>query len=336
MEQAILIEPGIFEVKEAASLEPNDEEVVVSISYCGVCGSDVHAYLGKHPRAQYPYVFGHEASGIIKSVGSSVENIKPGDPVAVIPLIACGTCEFCKQGRPNLCRNRNVLGYQRPGCFSEELVIPKENVIPLENRKALLSAALLEPLAVSVRSASFLNRLQSPAEEILITGGGAIGTTLAMTFCATTNKNITVLERNPQRLDTLTSLNIKTVTDLTEYKPLGPRIICCECSGSENVFNSLMESAHMLDAIIITSVFDREFSIPLLELTKSEVIFVGSQMYTIEDYHKASGLLSDKFSQDILKLLDDTIYPLEEIGKAFEASLRPETKNKVMVRVQEN
>lgn len=334
MIQAILMEPGRFELKESAPFTPGNGEVVVNIAYCGVCGSDVHAYLGKHPRAQYPYVFGHEASGVIKSVGPDVTDVQPGLPVVVIPLIACGECEFCRQERPNICKKRIILGYQRPGCFSEELIIPRENIIPLANEEALLPAALMEPLAVSVRSASFLNRLQSPAREILVTGGGAIGACLALTLTRTTDMHVTVLERNPVRLATLQELAIPTVTDLSDYNPGDSRIICCECSGSETVFNALMESAHMLDAMIITSVFDKKFSIPLLELTKSEVIFVGTQVYSTADFHKASTLLKGDFARDITKLLDDVIYPLADIGEAFEAALRPQTKNKVMVKVR--
>lgn len=195
MIQAVLMEPGKFETHEATPLVPGQGEVVVHIAYCGVCGSDVHSYLGKHPRAQYPYVFGHEASGVIKSVGQGVTGLNPGQPVVVIPLVACGECQFCRQGRPNLCVKRHVLGYQRPGCFSQELLIPKENVIPLKSKDELLAAALMEPLAVSMRSASTLGRLQSGAREALVTGGGAIGSTLALILSRTTDLKVTVLER---------------------------------------------------------------------------------------------------------------------------------------------
>ena len=170
---------------------------------------------------------------------------------------------------------------------------------------------------------------------MLVTGGGAIGATVAMTLVKTTDLNVTVLERNPQRLEILSELNIKTISDLSDYDPGKERIICCECSGSEFVFNKLLESAHMLDALIITSVFDKAFSLPLLELTKSEVIFVGTQMHSMVDFRNAAKLLDDQLIRNLQLLVDDTIYPLARAGDAFEASMLPETKNKGFIRIQQ-
>jgi len=121
-----------MEMREVAQPEisrPN--EVLLKIEAVGVCGSDVHYYetgrIGSQV-VEFPYIVGHECAAVVAEVGSEVDTLKVGDPVAVDPLIACGQCDQCRAGRINTCRNQKFLGCpgQVQGCLSEYIVMPAE------------------------------------------------------------------------------------------------------------------------------------------------------------------------------------------------------------------
>ncbi len=112
------------------------DEILVRVKACGICGSDVHGIDGSTGRRIPPLVMGHEAAGVVVEVGSGVERFREGDRVTFDSTIYCGHCYFCRQGRPNLCDNRRVLGvsieeYRRHGAFAEYVSVPQHIVYAL-------------------------------------------------------------------------------------------------------------------------------------------------------------------------------------------------------------
>src|ERR1700722_1370584 len=105
-------------------------DVLVRVKACGICGSDIHGYDGSTGRRIPPLVMGHEAAGVVESVGSAVEQFHPGDRVTFDSTVSCGNCFHCRAGRINLCDNRKVLGvscgdYRQNGCFAEFVAVPQ-------------------------------------------------------------------------------------------------------------------------------------------------------------------------------------------------------------------
>src|SRR5512140_3079472 len=105
------------------------DDLLIKVSACGICGSDVHGYDGSTGRRIPPLVMGHEAAGVVASTGSGVDGFREGDPVTFDSTIYCGECAFCRKGDVNLCDNRQVLGvscgdYRRAGAFAEFVVLP--------------------------------------------------------------------------------------------------------------------------------------------------------------------------------------------------------------------
>ncbi len=136
--------------------DPGPGEVVVRLRAVGVCGSDMHFYLEEScagTPAAYPQVLGHEPAGEIAAVGAGVEDLKPGDRVAVEPAISCGACELCRSGRRNLCENIVFMGgIQLPGLLREYAVMPRENALKVPSEMSFATAATIEPLAVLLHS----------------------------------------------------------------------------------------------------------------------------------------------------------------------------------------
>src|SRR5512140_3191203 len=99
------------------------DDLLIKVSACGICGSDVHGFDGSTGRRIPPLVMGHEAAGVVAETGAAVEDLKPGDRVTFDSTVYCGACYFCVQGKVNLCDNRQVLGvscgdYRRHGAFA--------------------------------------------------------------------------------------------------------------------------------------------------------------------------------------------------------------------------
>ena len=127
----------------------------VRIQATGICGSDLHAYHGHDSRRQPPLVLGHEAAGEV------VEGAMAGKRVTMNPLIVCGDCDYCLEGRQNLCSNRTMIGMTRPGTFAETLTIPDHCLIELPDTLPAVTAALTEPAATALHGINQLEQVLS-------------------------------------------------------------------------------------------------------------------------------------------------------------------------------
>jgi L-iditol 2-dehydrogenase len=154
------------------------EEVLVAVKACGICGSDVHGMDGSTGRRRPPIIMGHEAAGMIAEVGSEVVVWKPGDRVTFDSTVYCGQCGYCREGRINLCDNRQVLGvsceeYRRDGAFAEYVVVPQRTLYRLPAGLPFEQAAFVEPLSIAVHAAR-RSGLKS-GETAVVVGAGMIG-----------------------------------------------------------------------------------------------------------------------------------------------------------------
>jgi len=150
--------PMQFEFRDVAQPKPDDEEVLVRVKACGICGSDVHGYTGKTGRRIPPIIMGHEASGVVEVIGRNVRNIAIGDRITFDSTVYCNQCPACRQGRMNLCQNRKVLGvstptFHRDGAMAEYVVVPWWVTYKLPEAVSFEEAALIEPASVSLHAA---------------------------------------------------------------------------------------------------------------------------------------------------------------------------------------
>ena len=151
-------------------------EVLINVKAGGICGSDLHIYHGTNPFASYPRVIGHEFAGQVTQVGAEVTHLQPGDKVAVDPVVSCGECYACRIGRPNVCKNLQVLGVHRDGGFQEFIAVDSAKAHKLPDHLPWEHAALVEPFTIAAQSAA-QGRLEG-TDTVLICGAGPIGLTL--------------------------------------------------------------------------------------------------------------------------------------------------------------
>jgi L-iditol 2-dehydrogenase len=154
MKALILKEYNHFIYDDITVPEIDENEVLIKIKACGICGSDVHGMDGSTGRRIPPVIMGHEASGIIEKTGKSVSGWNTGDRVTFDSTIYCGKCSYCKEGKINLCSNRKVLGvscseYRQNGAFAEYAAVPSHILYQLPDKISFEHAAMVEALSIA-------------------------------------------------------------------------------------------------------------------------------------------------------------------------------------------
>lgn len=175
MKAVMLHEPERMELVELPDSTPGRGQVLLRVEACSICGSDLEAYHGIHPKVTLPRVLGHEFAGTIIDVGDGVDRAILGSRVCCSgggdP--PCGQCPECRAGRPQLCPNRKSPGFSAHGAYAEYIALPSGGTTPIPDHVSFPEAALIQPLSISNHA---VNRLDpQPGEWIGIIGAGPIG-----------------------------------------------------------------------------------------------------------------------------------------------------------------
>jgi len=181
------------------------DEVMVRIKACAICGSDVHGMDGSTGRRIPPIIMGHEASGIIEMTGAKVKNLRTGDRVTFDSTIYCRRCHYCYQGKINLCENRKVMGvscaeYRFNGAFAEYIAVPEHILYRLPDNVSFEQAAMTEPLSVAYHAVGRIGTGKSG--NAVVIGAGVIGLLIIQLLKKSRSARITVLDKIGKKLET--------------------------------------------------------------------------------------------------------------------------------------
>ena len=154
----------------------SDYDVLIKISAVGICGSDIHYFKTGRIGDQiisYPFIPGHECTGIVKETGAKVSKISAGDRIAIDPAISCGTCDQCRGGRNHTCRNLKFLGNpaELDGCLQEYIILQEDCCFRLSETISLTDSIIIEPLTIALHAVGF----NIGKENIAVLGCGPIG-----------------------------------------------------------------------------------------------------------------------------------------------------------------
>jgi L-iditol 2-dehydrogenase len=203
MRALLLSEYKTLSVVDMPTPDVGDDDVLVRVRACGVCGSDIHGYDGSTGRRIPPLVMGHEAAGVIEQVGRGVHGFSTGDRVVFDSTVSCGVCDFCRRGQVNLCDNRMVLGvscgtYRRHGAFAEYVAVPARILYKLPDNLPFERAALTEAVSIAVHAVS--RQTPSPGETVVVVGAGMIGVLIIQVLKAKGITNVLAVDLEPQKL----------------------------------------------------------------------------------------------------------------------------------------
>jgi len=173
MKAAVWVAPNKLEMRDIPVPKPQDGEVVIKVLGCGVCGTDVHIYCGEVPLAKPPNVLGHEIYGEVIESAAGVTAFKKGEWVSVDPVVGCGVCQNCQEGKTNLCPRPTIIGYARCGGFAQYTSVPATHLYRASERLGPKGGILAETLACVLNGYDRLNL--KGCRSAMILGAGSVG-----------------------------------------------------------------------------------------------------------------------------------------------------------------
>ena len=260
---------------------PDAGDALVAIDSVGICGSDMHAYLGHDERRVPPLILGHEA------VGTVIEGGLTGQRVVLNPLITCGVCDECLGGRQNLCAERDLIGMYRAGAFAERIAIPERNLIPVPDGMPSAHAALTEPGATGLHAILLAERVMArpPSEcAALVIGAGSVGLLTALLLRDKGVGRIVVADTNPLRRELVASHCDFELIDPREQPPAEREFDCVfDAVGGEATRTQAIAACRSGGVIVHIGLMDNRGSMDVRSMTLREITFIGTYTYTPVD-----------------------------------------------------
>lgn len=325
MRRVLVSSPGVVEVETVPTPAPGPGEVLVRMTVSGICGSDVHAAHGRHPFVPLPYHPGHEVVGVVAGVGTGV-TLDVGERVVVEPILFCGSCKYCRDGRYNLCRTMAFFGCTAPGGgMADFFVLPEHRLHLLPAALTDLQGALVEPLSTPVHAV----RLAGPdltGQTVAILGAGTIG---LLTLAAARQRGaaqIAATDPLASKRELALRLGADSVHDATApdlieavRAELGESAdVVFDCVAVQRTVDQAVAMAVKGGTVVIVGVPAAPVTVALPEIQDLQIRIQGSATYVRQDYLESMRLLAAGLVEP-----DDLItaqYPLTQAPAAFAAA----------------
>ncbi|WP_376795795.1 zinc-binding alcohol dehydrogenase family protein [Thermogemmatispora sp.] len=337
MRAVVTVAPQQMELVEEAAPIAGPGEALLRVEAVGLCGSDLHLYLGDHPYVTYPQVQGHEFCGTILAFGEGYSGpLRIGQRVAVEPLVPCGSCYPCRHGRPNCCTRLAVLGAHRRGALAELIAVRTTSLYPVGDLDAEL-AALVEPVSIGLHA---VIRGQVTAEDrVVIFGAGPIGQAVLLA-ARERGAQVLVVDKLERRLALAHRLGAEVVINASHEDVAaavlswtdgdGPAVIF-EATGVPAVIRQAVELVASAGRIVIIGLSNQEVSLPVVEFTRKELTVLGSRN-NAGIFAQAVELVQRQ--RAAVRALISHRFPLEETPRALAFALEhPTEAEKVLILV---
>lgn len=307
-----------FKLEERAIPELENDELLVKVDYCGICGSDIHA-AAHAPGYQFvpkPIVLGHEFSGKVVEVGDKTSAAYKNVRVIGVPGTFCHECEQCKAGNFAICENIILLGLHHDGAMVEYVKVKKTQVIKIPDSLSSELAALTEPLSVAVHA---INRISErlDGKRILVQGCGIIGVFTAL-ISKLKNANVTIsgLEKDwEHRLSVANEIGLNTEVFERDEASEEQMDYIFECSGSSVATETGIHRLKKGGKMILVALYEQAVQFPVNVMVRGQIDVLTSYGSTVDDdFYQALQLLKNH-QEDFKKLFK--IYSLEEGKAAF-------------------
>jgi len=336
MKVAVTVAPGRIDLIERPEPAPGPGQALIRVERVGICGSDLHLYHGNHPYASYPRTQGHEFSGLVEAYGGAAGPVPIGARVAVEPLLPCGECYPCRQGRGNCCVRLKVLGAHLDGAMTELIAVPTERLYPTGDLDAE-TAALVEPVSIGVQAAA--RGEIGPGDRVMVFGAGPIGQAVVLA-AVDRGARVMAVDRLASRLALARRLGAEGTVEVGRDDPAaaarewtegdGPSVTV-DAVGAPAVIRSCVDLVASAGRVVIIGLSDQEVSLPVIDFTRKELTILGSRN-NAGLFGAAVDLVSRR--RDLVRSLITHRYPLARAAEAIEfADQHPAEAEKVMLEV---
>ena len=268
--------------REEADAAPLDAgEALIEIDAVGICGSDMHAYLGHDPRRVPPLILGHEAAGRV------LDGPLSGKRVVLNPLITCGHCDHCLNGQQNLCAERDLIGMYRPGAFAQRISMPLGNLIEIPEGMDAALAALTEPAATATHAVNLAERaLARPISEAraLVIGGGSVGLFAALTLAHRGVTRLTLADTNALRRKSAENTGVAEIINPIDHPAADSSFdLVIDAVGGNASRQASVASVVPGGVIMHIGLMDNNDGLDIRRITLQEITFIGTYTYTPVD-----------------------------------------------------
>lgn len=292
--------------------EVGPTDVLLEVSHCGICGSDIHFVLEGWSAPNR--IHGHEFTGTVVAVGPEVRSWQVGDQVVGGPSVRCGECEYCRAGRPNLCSGRAAVGESDTfqGAFADYMRVAERELLRLPDGVSLRHGALAEPLAVALHGITRANA--QPGQRVLVTGGGPIGALSIAVLRHRGFDDIVLSEPAPLRRALGEKLGATAVApeDLPPTPPspnstVEPGFdVALECSGNARAMEQCLGQLRRAGTLVLVGAGIRPPKLDPNRILLNELVITGAFCYDADGFERALELLADPaFPSDLLVEPDD-------------------------------
>lgn len=302
MKGIVYTAPEQLQIQEAQAPQPATGEVLLKVRACGICGSDVHGYLGLTGRRTPPMIMGHEFCGEVVTSGEEAKRYQPGDRVVVYPVDYCGQCAMCRQGDVHLCLHKRAYGVlDVDGAFAEYISVPEKCCFPIEPEISDGAASFMEPLAVAYRGISHYD--DYAGKTVLVVGAGTIG--LLALACIKLKKaaKIIVSDLSDSRLSIARQMGADVVMNpgredfmegiQAETDGMGVDV-AIEAVGVEATVKQALDALRLSGQAIWIGNNSPQITIHMQQVVTRELKIQGSFLYGREDFKQVAALINEK------------------------------------------
>lgn len=328
MKAARFYEKGKIKIDEIEVREPKENEVLIKIRYCGVCGTDVHIFNGEKGSAKVnpPVILGHELSGDVVKVGDKVTGIKIGDRVSADPNTYCGKCYFCANGKKHLCADMKGMGTAIDGAFAEYIIVPEETVYPIAENVSYEEAAMTEPISCCLHGFDMTEVRMG--DTVMVVGTGNIGLVMVQLARNAGADKIIAVEPNESRrkkaLELGADIGINPLQDNTDEILEKNHIVnidkVIDCAGRTSTAEYSVHFAGRGATVMLFGLTgpDDVMGLKPFEVFQKELTIKGS-FVNPDTFERAGRLLGTGIIKTD-KIISDII-PLSDIQRVFEEKL---------------
>lgn len=338
VQSPIVESPGKIILKRLSLGDPEPHQVLIQTHVCGICGSDLHIFKGKHPGAPLPAGVGHEFSGVVRQVGSAMRRVQMGDRVCVNPLLSCGRCAACRRGTPQRCAQMTFIHRVGGSGFAEYVLRDEDWVYPLPESLSFEEGTMIEPLAIALHAVN-----QAPlaaGSRVAIFGVGPIGLLVLQVARITGAGQVYAVDLQDHRLDMARRLGADAAINGRREDPVAAIREVTEGQGVDAAFDCVGHAEPLRNALaclrkggtaVAVGIYEEpQVTLDMMQIVGRELRLAGMIGYAYE-FDEALRLAVAR-RVDLKPLISRVMAPAE-LQQAFDLLVSPQAREcKVLVK----
>jgi (R,R)-butanediol dehydrogenase / meso-butanediol dehydrogenase / diacetyl reductase len=324
MKAAVTTDDHGFEVIELPDPTPEPDQLIIRVKACGVCGSDIKA----QPFAPAGMVMGHELGGEVVAVGTNADGRSQGTNVAVLPVISCGSCQYCRAGQVSHCPKASYIGMGPAGGFAEYTAVPGRHCFALPAEVPADHSALVEPFAVGLHGVHSAEIRRG--DDVLIVGAGGVGLTTLVWALHKGAGRATVADPDLRRRNSASAMGATDVLASVSNAEPGAYDAVVECVGRPELVQACQPALRPRGRLVVSGACAEPTTIEPITALLKELTVRYSVAYSIDEFREVVAAFSHG-KIDPTSTVGPT-FRLDQVAEAFAAVREATVQGRVSVR----